>query len=69
MLDISICELYGMSECTGPATTNLPLLNAYQFGTVGKPLPGVELKIFHDKSRDKQNEGEICYRGRHIMMG
>jgi len=60
-----------MSECTGPATTNsiTSKLNSFQFGTVGKPLPGTELMILHNKDRDKIGEGEICYRGRHVMMG
>jgi len=38
-------------------------------GTTGKPFPGTELKIDHVADRDKPGEGEICYRGRHIMMG
>lgn len=60
-----------MSECTGPSTTNAitPYLDSFQFGTVGKPIPGTELKILHEKNRDKIGEGEIWYRGRHIMMG
>jgi len=60
-----------MSECTGPSTSNrlTSLLDSFQLGTVGKPLPGTEIKILHVKDRDKIGEGEICYRGRHIMMG
>jgi len=60
-----------MSECSGPTTTNriTSLLDSFHLGTVGKPLPGTELKILYDKDRDKIGEGEICFRGRHIMMG
>lgn len=58
-LGIPIMEVYGMSECTGPATISLP--NAYKTGWVGKVLPGAELKIAED--------GEICMRGRHVFKG
>lgn len=58
-LGIPICEVYGMSECTGPATASLP--NKYHTGKAGFCLPGAELKIAED--------GEICMRGRHVFMG
>lgn len=66
-LDITILELYGMSECTGPMTTCLP--NYYKVGSCGIAIKGAELKIDHVAGRDKPGEGEICFRGRHIMMG
>mmetsp|Transcript_589 Transcript_589/g.983 ORF Transcript_589/g.983 Transcript_589/m.983 type:complete len:705 (-) Transcript_589:81-2195(-) len=66
-LDISIHEVYGMSECTGPST--LGTNAAFRIGTVGPAIPGVELKIDHDPNRDKPGHGEICYRGRNVMMG
>lgn len=66
-LGIDICELYGTSECTGPQTVSLH--NYRQCGSVGPSLPGTELKIEHKDGRDKPGEGEIVYRGRHIMMG
>ena len=58
-LGIPICEVYGMSECTGPATASLP--ERYRTGKAGYCLPGVELKIAAD--------GEICMRGRHVFKG
>ncbi|MCP4810240.1 MAG: AMP-binding protein [Proteobacteria bacterium] len=58
-LGVPIMEVYGMSECTGPATLSLP--TAYKTGSVGWVLPGGEIKIAPD--------GEICMRGRHIMKG
>src|SRR5688572_29862520 len=45
-LGIPLFELYGMSETTGPATTNLP--NAFRLGSVGKALPGVEVELAED---------------------
>jgi long-subunit acyl-CoA synthetase (AMP-forming) len=58
-LGLPICEVYGMSECTGPATASLP--NRYHTGKAGFCLPGAELKIAAD--------GEICMRGRHVFKG
>ncbi|XP_065902966.1 long-chain-fatty-acid--CoA ligase ACSBG2-like isoform X3 [Dysidea avara] len=42
-LDVPICEMYGMSECTGPHTVSLP--SAYNLGSAGKAMVGVEMKI------------------------
>jgi len=58
-LGIPIMEVYGMSECTGPATVSLP--NKYKTGWVGTVMQGTELKIAAD--------GEICMRGRHVFKG
>ena len=58
-LGLPICEVYGMSECTGPATASLP--NRYHTGKAGFCLPGAELKIAED--------GEVCMRGRHVFKG
>lgn len=66
-LDINICELYGMSENTGPQT--LSLNNYHRAGSCGIAMPGVELKIDTVEGRDEAPNGEICFRGRHIMMG
>jgi long-chain acyl-CoA synthetase len=58
-LDILILEGYGLSEVTTAATVNRP--NDYRFGTVGKPLPGVELRIAAD--------GEILIRSNTVFAG
>ena len=58
-LGVPIMEVYGMSECTGPATLSLP--TSYKTGSVGWALPGAEIKIAED--------GEICMKGRHVMAG
>jgi len=54
---IRIIEVWGMTELTGAATSNT--LSEFRFGSVGKPGPGVELKI--------ADEGEICVRGGIVM--
>ena len=57
-----------MSESAGVTSVNTPLI--HQFGTVGPPLGAAEVRIEHVVDRgDRPGEGEICYRGRHIMMG
>ena len=66
-LTINIVEVYGMSENTGPQTCGKP--SWFKAGTCGTTLPGVEIKIDHDPTRDKPGEGEVCFRGRHVMMG
>ncbi|HEX9864408.1 MAG TPA: long-chain fatty acid--CoA ligase [Acidimicrobiia bacterium] len=45
-LGIPLFELYGLSETTGPATTNVP--GVFRIGSVGKALPGVEVELADD---------------------
>jgi long-chain acyl-CoA synthetase len=58
-LGIPICEVWGMSELSCVAT--LMPADGIKFGTVGKPLPGVELRIAGD--------GEVLVRGEIVMAG
>lgn len=66
-LDLVVCELFGMSECSGPHTVSTPKF--FRFGCCGAALPGCYSKIEHVKGRDKEGEGELLYKGRHVMMG
>jgi len=52
-LGVRIMDVYGMSETTGAFTTNTP--GAFRLGTVGRPVPGIEVRIADD--------GEILARG------
>ena len=45
-LGVRIMDVYGMSETTGAFTTNTPA--AFRLGTVGRPVPGVEVRIAAD---------------------
>jgi long-chain acyl-CoA synthetase len=58
-LGLPICEVYGMSECTGPGTISTP--DRYHTGKAGRVFPGAELMTAED--------GEICMRGRHVFAG
>ncbi|MBI5524874.1 MAG: long-chain fatty acid--CoA ligase [Deltaproteobacteria bacterium] len=52
-------EAYGLTETSAPATVNArPTL---KFGTVGKPMPGCEVKIAPD--------GEVLIRGDNLFSG
>lgn len=63
-LNLPIQEIYGMSECTGPQTVSMR--DSMKTGWCGTSLPGTEILI---KTPDKDGNGEVCFRGRHIFMG
>lgn len=62
--DILILEGYGLTESSAASFVNRP--DDYKFGTVGKPLPDVEVKLDY-KFGEGEDEGEILMKGRGIM--
>ena len=59
LLGFDMLEGYGLTETIACTSINLPGQN--KLGTVGRPFPGIEVKIAED--------GEILERGRNIMRG
>lgn len=58
-LDMPIAEIYGQSEVTGP--TSVSTREAIKLGKLGRPMPGVEVRIAGD--------GEILVRGGNVCVG
>jgi long-chain acyl-CoA synthetase len=58
-LNIDVLEVWGMTETTGSATTNLP--GNFRPGTVGRPQGGMDVRIVED--------GEILVRGPLVCVG
>lgn len=59
LLGFIVCEGYGLTETSAGSFITRP--GAMKIGTVGKPFPGVEIKLASD--------GEILLRGPGIMKG
>jgi long-subunit acyl-CoA synthetase (AMP-forming) len=58
-IGLPICELWGMSEMSCCGAINPP--DAVKMGTVGKPMPGVEIR--------RADDGELLCRGDMVMKG
>jgi long-chain acyl-CoA synthetase len=56
---VPVLEGYGMTETTGVATAST--VDEHKFGTVGRALPGVQVKIADD--------GEVLLKGANIFQG
>jgi long-chain acyl-CoA synthetase len=69
-LGFNILQGYGLTETAGSATCTSPGKNV--IGSVGPPLPGVEIKILGtttDENGSGQYVGEIAIRGTVVMAG
>lgn len=64
-LGFTILEGYGLTESSPVLTVARPG-NKLLAGSVGKPLPGVEIKI---DDPDENGVGEILARGQNVMLG
>jgi long-chain acyl-CoA synthetase len=67
---VPIYEGYGLTEAS-PVLTENALLGTRKVGSVGKPLPGVDLRVVDAAGKDVPpgDVGEIVARGPNIMQG
>ena len=63
-------EGWGMSETCAIGTNN-PVTNTDFTGTIGMPLPGIDVAIMDDDGRELPlgEAGELCIRGPNVMVG
>ena len=68
-LGFNLLEAYGLTETSGAAT--LTRIGEGGQGSVGQPLPGVEVRIMPDETAPKDGllSGEIAIRGSIVMKG
>lgn len=66
---ILILEGYGLTESSAATFVNRPESRQYCFGTVGKPLPGVEYKLYKTEDPEDERNDEILLAGPGIMRG
>ena len=62
---VLILEGYGATETSAVTAVNAP--DDFEFGTVGRALPGAEIKIAEDT--DDEGRGEILVKGPHVFRG
>jgi len=69
---VTILEGYGLSE-TSPVASFSPFGEPVRVGSIGTPIPGVEMKLIDpdswDEITDPDGIGEIAIRGHNIMKG
>ncbi len=63
---IDVREGYGLTETSPVLAFNRFEPGGVRFGTVGIPIPGVEIKIYEP---DENQEGEIWAKGPNVMLG
>jgi long-chain acyl-CoA synthetase len=67
---IPLIEGYGLSEAS-PVVTKNPLDRTRKAGSIGLPIPDVEVSIQDDTGRElgAHEIGELCVRGGNVMLG
>ncbi len=70
-IGIPMFQGYGLSEATPVISTNSPKPRQCRFGSSGKPVRPMELRILDDEDRELPagQEGEIVIRGENVMQG
>ena len=69
-LGITIWEGYGLTE-TAPLLTTVAMNSTALPGSVGRPVPGVELRLLDDRGQDVRpgDPGEVVVRGPNVFSG
>jgi acyl-CoA synthetase (AMP-forming)/AMP-acid ligase II len=69
--DVRLFVMYGQTEATARLTYLPPAKLADKLGSVGIPIPGVELEVRDDEDRRVEPGvvGEVCVRGPNVMQG
>ncbi|KAB2653675.1 MAG: long-chain fatty acid--CoA ligase [Verrucomicrobia bacterium] len=67
---IPLIEGYGLSEASPVVAVN-PIQGPWIPGTIGMPIPGVEISLQDEAGRHLPDgeEGEVCVRGGNVMVG
>ena len=70
-IGIPMFQGYGLSEATPVISTNSPKYHWHRFGSSGKILIPLELKIVDEEGRElpRGEKGEIIIRGENVMAG
>jgi long-chain acyl-CoA synthetase len=67
---VPLLEGYGLSEAS-PVVSFTPILGPWKAGSIGVPIPDVEMSVQDDSGRllPAGQTGEICVRGANVMQG
>jgi long-chain acyl-CoA synthetase len=65
-----LLEGYGLSEAS-PVVSFTPILGPWKAGSIGVPIPGVEVSIQNEAGEilAARQTGELCVRGGNVMLG
>ncbi len=69
-MPVPLIEGYGLSEAS-PVVTMNPLAGPWKEGSIGLPIPGVEVSVQDEQGKllPAGETGEICVRGGNVMLG
>jgi long-chain acyl-CoA synthetase len=69
-MPVPLVEGYGLSEASPVVSIN-PLRGPQKAGSIGVPIPGVEMSVQDDEGRllGTGKTGEVCVRGGNVMLG
>ena len=68
---VSFINTYGQTECSPRVTALLPEYSISKIGSVGKPIPGVKIRIINKDGMDccSNENGELLVTGKNVMKG